>query len=95
MSERADELKAALEDAAFVEVHPADADSLGLVDGGQALVRTEAGEAELPVRVTEHVAAGAAFVPFNQPGFATNTLLSGQMLARAAYLGRRRDEGRS
>ena len=47
-------------------------------------MRTEAGEAELPVVVTEHIAAGAAFVPFNQPGLAANTLLSGQMLARAS-----------
>ena len=36
-------------------------------------MRTAAGEAELPVRVTEHVAEGAVFVPFNQPGFAANT----------------------
>ena len=86
LSERADELKAALEDEAFVEVHPADAGAFGLVDGGRAIVRTDAGEAELPVRVTEHVAAGAAFVPFNQPGLALNTLLSGAMLARASIV---------
>ncbi len=83
LSERADELKAALEDEAFVELHPADAASLGVADGGRAIVRTEAGEAELPVVVTEHIAAGVAFVPFNQPGLAANTLLSGQMVARA------------
>ncbi|MGZ8602747.1 MAG: NADH-quinone oxidoreductase subunit G [Actinomycetota bacterium] len=82
--ERAGELKAALEDEAFVEVHPSDAASLSLAEGGRALVRTEAGEAELPVRVTEHVAVGAAFVPFNQPGLAVNTLLSGHMVARAS-----------
>ena len=28
-----------------------------------------------------HVAKGAVFVPFNQPGFAANTLLSGRMTA--------------
>jgi NADH-quinone oxidoreductase subunit G len=83
LSERADELKAALEDEAFVELHPSDAASLGVADGGRAIVRTEAGEAELPVVVTEHIAAGVAFVPFNQPGLAANTLLSGQMVARA------------
>jgi NADH-quinone oxidoreductase subunit G len=83
LSERADELKAALEDEAFVELHPVDAASLGVADGGRAVVRTEAGEAELPVVVTEHIAAGVAFVPFNQPGLAANSLLSGQMLARA------------
>jgi hypothetical protein len=40
-------------------------------------VKTEAGEAELPVRVSAGVARGTAFVPFNQPGFRANTLLSG------------------
>ncbi|MET0800064.1 MAG: NADH-quinone oxidoreductase subunit NuoG [Actinomycetota bacterium] len=83
LSERADELKAALGEKPFVEVHPSDASTLGLTDGGGASVRTDAGAAELPVRVTEHVAVGAAFVPFNQPGLATNTLLSGRMVARA------------
>jgi predicted molibdopterin-dependent oxidoreductase YjgC len=47
------------------------------VDGGRATVTTDAGEAVLDVRVTEHVAQGAAFVPFNQPGLAANELLSG------------------
>jgi NADH-quinone oxidoreductase subunit G len=77
LSERADELKAALGDDAFVEVHPEDAAPIGVVDGGRALVRTEAGEAQLPARVTSGIARGAVFVPFNQPGFAANTLLSG------------------
>jgi predicted molibdopterin-dependent oxidoreductase YjgC len=81
LSERADELKAALEEEPFVEVHPDDAGAAGVVDGGRAVVRTEAGEAELPVRVTPHVAKGAVFVPFNQPGLATNTLLSGSFSA--------------
>ena len=40
-------------------------------------MRTEAGEAELDVRVTADVAAGSVFVPFNQPGFAANALLAG------------------
>jgi hypothetical protein len=35
------------------------------------------------VRVTAHVAPGAAFVPFNQPGFAANTLLSGSFSVSA------------
>ena len=83
LSERADELKAALGEEPFFEVHPSDASTLGLTDGGGAIVRTDAGAADLPVRVTEHVAAGAAFVPFNQLGLATNTLLSGRMVARA------------
>jgi NADH-quinone oxidoreductase subunit G len=84
LSERADELKAALEEPAFVEVAPATAERHGLSDGGRARVSTEAGSAELPVRVTPHVADGTAFVPFNQPGLATNTLLSGWFTAPAS-----------
>jgi len=77
LSERADELKAALGEEAFVEVHPEDARSLGLEDGDAVRVRTAAGEAELPLRVTAGVARGSAFVPYNQPGLEANTLLSG------------------
>ncbi|MGZ5301387.1 MAG: NADH-quinone oxidoreductase subunit G [Actinomycetota bacterium] len=77
LSERADELKAALEDEPSLEIHPNDAKGRGLIDGGRATVRTAAGQAELPVRVTDHVAEGAIFVPFNQPGFAANTILAG------------------
>ena len=83
LSERADELKAALGHEPFLEVHPDDAAELQLTDGARATVRTAAGEAELPVRVTEHVAKGSVFVPFNQPGFAANTLLSGAFTAAA------------
>jgi NADH-quinone oxidoreductase subunit G len=79
----ADTLKEALAEPPFVEVNPADAARLGLSDGDLGRVRTPAGEANLPVRVTEHVAAGAAFVPFNQPGFAANTILSGRTVTAA------------
>jgi NADH-quinone oxidoreductase subunit G len=85
LSERADELKAALEEEAFVEVHPSDAAIFGLTDGGRAVVRTETGEAELPVRVTEHVASGVAFVPFNNPGLRANVLLSGSFTTTATF----------
>jgi predicted molibdopterin-dependent oxidoreductase YjgC len=64
-------------------VHPLDAGALGVADGARVVVETGAGSAELLARVTDHVARGAAFVPFNQPGFAANVLLSGQMVARA------------
>lgn len=77
LSERSDELKAALGELPFLEVHPVDAAARGLTDGIGAIVRTSAGEAELPVRVTEHIAQGSVFVPFNQPGFAANTILAG------------------
>ncbi|HXY71970.1 MAG TPA: NADH-quinone oxidoreductase subunit G [Actinomycetota bacterium] len=73
----ADTLKLALEEPAFVELHPADAGRLGVGDGAPVRLRTGAGEAVVPARVTPHVAEGAAFVPWNQPGLAANTLLSG------------------
>jgi NADH-quinone oxidoreductase subunit G len=84
LSEGADELKAALEEEAFVEVHPDDAAAAGLAHGERAIVRTVAGSAELPVRVTDGVARGSAFVPFGQPGLSAATLLSGSFAAAAS-----------
>jgi NADH-quinone oxidoreductase subunit G len=69
------ELKAALEEEAFAEMHPTDAEKHALHDGDRIRVRTETAEAELPLRVTTDVAQGAVFVPFNQPGLSANTLL--------------------
>ena len=69
LSERADELKAALGEPPFVEIHPDDAADAGVADGDDLVLKTAAGEATLPARVTEHVAKGSVFVPFNQPGF--------------------------
>jgi len=83
LSDRAIELKAALEEEPFLEVHPDDAAKRKVVDGALARVRTDAGGAVLPVRVTEHVAQGAMFIPFNQPGLAANTLFSGRFTAAA------------
>ena len=83
LSVGADELKAALEDEPFVEVHPEEAERLGLLDGADARIVTEAGEATLPVRVSEHIASGSIFVPYNQPGFVANTLLSGHFTTTA------------
>jgi NADH-quinone oxidoreductase subunit G len=79
LSEGADALKEALEESPFVEIHTADAGRLGLSDGETARVRTAAGEVELPVRITDGIARGAVFVPYNQPGFAANGLLSGEL----------------
>ncbi|HEY7400947.1 MAG TPA: molybdopterin dinucleotide binding domain-containing protein, partial [Actinomycetota bacterium] len=63
--------------------HPADAAAAGILDGARAIVRTDAGSAELPARVTEAIARGAVFVPFNQPGLAANSLLSGTFVTSA------------
>ena len=81
MSEGTAELKAALEEPAFVEMHPSDASARGLADGLGARLRTDAGEATVAVRVTEDIAPGTVFLPFNQPGLAANTLLSGAFTA--------------
>ena len=62
---------------AFAEMHPTDAGAHGLADGLGVRLRTAAGEAVVPLRVTEHIAPGTVFVPFNQPGLAANTLLTG------------------
>ncbi len=78
LSERADELKAALADPPFAEIHPEDAGDL--IDGADVLLKTAAGEATLPARVTEHVAKGSIFVPFNQAGFQANRLLDGEFV---------------
>ena len=60
-----------------MEVNTADAARLEIADGQTVRLRTDAGEAKLPARVTDAVAPGAVFVPWNQPGFAANTILSG------------------
>jgi NADH-quinone oxidoreductase subunit G len=84
LSVDADELKAALEEQPFLEVHREDAERLGLEDGGRARIRTEAGEAELEVRVSDGIVAGAAFVPWNQPGLRASTLFRERPRARAS-----------
>lgn len=77
LSRGATELRAALGEEAVAELHPDDAEKLGAVDGGSVRIGTAGGEAVLPARVTSDVALGSVFVPFNQPGFAANRLLSG------------------
>lgn len=84
LSQGADELKAALQLEAFAELHPDDARKRDVADGDRIRVRTDAGEAELPVRVTPDIAAGAVFVPFNQPGLAANALLGGGFVQPAS-----------
>src|SRR5205814_4846285 len=58
LMEGADALKAALEERAFLEIHPDDATTLGLSDGQDATIRTDAGSAQVPVRITENVVKG-------------------------------------
>jgi NADH-quinone oxidoreductase subunit G len=80
LSERADELREALGERPFVEIHPDDAADAHVSDGDDLVLKTSAGEATLPARVTERVAKGSVFVPFNQAGFQANTLLDGDFV---------------
>src|SRR5207237_510625 len=84
LSVEAGELKDALEETPFVEVHTADAERLGLADGEMVVISTGAGSARLTVRVTDGIQVGTVFVPWNQPGFAANTLLSGSSITTSA-----------
>jgi NADH-quinone oxidoreductase subunit G len=87
LSVDSEELKAALGEEPYIELHPDDAAALGLEEGAVANVKSEAGEAALPVRVSGGIAKGAAFVPWHQAGFQANTLLSGRSITRAAVEG--------
>ncbi|WP_329389516.1 molybdopterin oxidoreductase family protein [Streptomyces sp. NBC_01716] len=75
-----------------VQVHPADAERLGLADGRPARITTEAGEITIPVEITDTVRAGVVSVPHGwghdrpgtrmavahaRPGVNVNQLLDG------------------
>ncbi len=76
--EGAAELKGALEDRPFAEIHPEDADKRGLSGADRVRLTTPAASADVELRITRDIAPGTVFVPFNQPGLAANTLLSGR-----------------
>ena len=50
-------------DRCTAHVHPADAERLGLADGGRAVLRSAAGEIEAPVEVTDAVMKGVVSIP--------------------------------
>lgn len=54
-----------LNGAPFVEVHPADAERLGLRRGDQLEIASRRGRAVLPVQVSDRVRQGDCFVPFH------------------------------
>jgi sulfite reductase (NADPH) flavoprotein alpha-component len=49
----------------FVEVHPADAERLGIGDGDRVEVASRRGRAVLPASVTDRVRPGCCFAPFH------------------------------
>ncbi|HEX2049804.1 MAG TPA: NADH-quinone oxidoreductase subunit NuoG [Actinomycetota bacterium] len=67
---------AALTKPPFVELNAGDAERLGVADGDDAVVAANGTELRVKVRVGD-VAAGVAFVPYDQPGARANTLMSG------------------
>ncbi|MDQ3619943.1 MAG: NADH-quinone oxidoreductase subunit NuoG [Actinomycetota bacterium] len=60
----------------FIEMHPDDAASLELTDGGEAIVRANGTQARLRVVVAD-IARGAVFIPYDQDGLKANSLISG------------------
>jgi formate dehydrogenase major subunit len=61
--------------ADWLEVHPEDADALGLEDGAGVTVRSRRGEIALPVHVTERIEPGHVFTAFHFPEVRTNLLI--------------------
>jgi NADPH-dependent sulfite reductase flavoprotein alpha-component len=49
----------------FVEVHPRDAEGLGIADGDQLEVASRRGRAVLPAIITDRVLPGSCFAPFH------------------------------
>lgn len=54
-----------LDPGPFVEIHPADAADLGIVDKDQVQIRSRRGQAVLPARITTRVMPGNCFAPFH------------------------------
>lgn len=54
-----------LDSGPFVEIHPADAAALAVLDGQQVELRSRRGRAVLPAVVTDRVRPGSTFVPFH------------------------------
>jgi formate dehydrogenase alpha subunit len=65
-----------LQQADLVEIHPTDAESLGVVDGSYVVVESARGFVETWARVTTRVAPGNVFLSFHFPEVKTNLLTS-------------------
>jgi formate dehydrogenase alpha subunit len=64
---------------AFIEVNPADADGLGVVDGGRLTVTSRRGTIDLKARVSTIVPPKVVFIPFHYHEAAANLLTSDAM----------------
>ncbi len=56
----------------YVEIHPADARTMDIVEGNKLVLETRRGSTEATARLTESVSPGVLFLPFHFPG--TNVL---------------------
>ena len=70
-----------LDGGPFVEIHPADADTLGILDGQTVEVTSRRGSAVLPAVITDRVRQGNCFAPFHWndehgPGVTVNAVTS-------------------
>ncbi|WP_433885074.1 molybdopterin-dependent oxidoreductase [Pseudomonas vranovensis] len=54
-----------LDPGPFVEIHPDDAERLGIADKDQVQIRSRRGQALLPARITARVLPGNCFAPFH------------------------------
>jgi predicted molibdopterin-dependent oxidoreductase YjgC len=57
-----------------VEINPADADELGIEDGGQVRAVSRRGAITLAARITKRVNQGTVFMPFHYKEAAANLL---------------------
>ena len=62
------------ERAPFVELHPEDADRLGVADRDELLVTSRRGEIRVQAQVTSMVVPGVVFIPFHFAEGAANAL---------------------
>jgi formate dehydrogenase alpha subunit len=63
-------------ESAYIEVSPADADGLGVSDGGLVKVASRRGELVLEARLTDRVKPGEVFMPFHFAESPANVLTS-------------------
>lgn len=73
MSRRSEKLEQEAPEA-YVEVHPQDAQAVGLSRDRRVRVTSRRGEIELATRITRHVRPGVVFIPFHFAEAAANSL---------------------
>jgi formate dehydrogenase major subunit len=62
-------------DRDWLEIHPADAERLGIADGEPVEVRSRVGRIEIEARLTERIEPGHVFTAFHFPEVRTNLLV--------------------